>query len=438
MSDFSLQLARRFQSRHVLIVLAAVVAAFAALDLVYRHALDSLIAFQLEDSDPAQRNSLPAVVMGLFLLTACALAVAASRLRPAHGAGWWMLGAVALAFFGFEEILGVHTWIERHADVSWNVAYLPLLAIAAFVWFEMGRLMGDNRRAQAVFALGVGAWLLAGLFDAARTGRTSALPAGELLEMTAAALLLLGMWTYTRGLSLADAPVEDRRQADLAIARSAVSRLDPARVLLGIAVCVVGLGVMGAIVYPGGGALRVFDLNKEQTFPATFSGLLLLGAGFMALLNGVVRCPDPRDRVWWLVLAGVFAFLGVDEIAALHEAIQDRVHVWGQATLTPIVIAGVAAWLIALTRLRSSPGAARLFVLGAAAWILSQGIDVALNESHGWTVVPEELVEMAGSALFGVALLVAVREVLAIRSPAAGARGPQRAASSLDGLQAAR
>ena len=158
MSDFSLQLARRFQPRHVLIVLAAVVAAFAALDLVYRHALDSLIAFQLEDSDPAQRNSLPAVVMGLFLLTACALAVASSRLRPAHGAGWWMLGTVTLAFFGIEEILGVHTWVERHADVSWNVAYLPLLAIAAFVWFEMGRLMGDNRRAQVLrLAIGFGA-----------------------------------------------------------------------------------------------------------------------------------------------------------------------------------------------------------------------------------------------------------------------------------------
>ena len=437
MSDFALQLARRFQPRHVLIALVAVIASFAILDLVYRHALDSLIAFQLEDSDPAQRNSLPAVVMGLFLLTACALAVAAGRMRPAHGAGWWTLGAVTLAFFGIEEILGLHTWVERHADVSWNAAYMPLLAIAAFVWFEMGRLMSNNRRAQTVFALGVGAWLISGLFDAARTGRTSALPAGELLEMTAAALLLLGVYMYARSLSLAESPVTDIREANMAIARSAVSRLDPARLLIGFAVCVVVLGITGSIVYPGGGALRAFDLNKEQTFPATFSGLLLIGAGVMALLNGVVRCPDPRDRVWWLVLAAVFGFLGLDEIAALHEAVQDRIHLWGQASLAPIVIAGVAAWFIALRRLRStSPGAARLFMLGAGAWILSQGIDLMLNEPYGWTIVPEELGEMIGSALFGLALLVAVRELLAVRSPSA--REAKPAVTSLDGLQAAR
>ena len=73
-----LQLARRFQPRHLFFVLAAVIASFAALDLVYRHALDSLIAFQLEDSDPAVRNSFPAVVIALFLASAGALAFASS------------------------------------------------------------------------------------------------------------------------------------------------------------------------------------------------------------------------------------------------------------------------------------------------------------------------------------------------------------------------
>ena len=70
MSDFALQLARRFEPRHLIIVLVAVIASFAALDLVYNHALDSLVAFQLEDSDPAVRNSFPAVVIALFLVGA--------------------------------------------------------------------------------------------------------------------------------------------------------------------------------------------------------------------------------------------------------------------------------------------------------------------------------------------------------------------------------
>ena len=68
MSNFALQLARRFEPRHLLIALVAVIVSFAALDLVYNHALDSLVAFHLDDSDPAVRNSFPAVVMGLMLI----------------------------------------------------------------------------------------------------------------------------------------------------------------------------------------------------------------------------------------------------------------------------------------------------------------------------------------------------------------------------------
>ena len=130
------------------------------------------------------------------------------------------------------------------------------------------------------------------------------------------------------------------------------------------------------------------------------------------------------------MLALVFAFLGLDEIAALHEAVQDRVHVWGQAVLAPVVFVGVYAWWATLQRLRSEPPAGMLFMLGAGAWIVSQLIDAALNEHWGWTIVPEELFEMAGSALFGLALLVALRRLVA-RRPATDRRaGPRRGASA--------
>ena len=424
MSDLALQIARRFQSRHLFFVLAAVIASFAVLDQVYRHALDSLIAFELEDSDPAVRNSFPAVVMTLMLIGAAALAFAVQWLKPASGVAWWRVAGVVFVIFAIEEFLGFHTWIQRHEGVSWNVAYLPLLAIATVVWVEVLRLMGDNRTARLTFALGVAGWLGAGLFDAARTGRDSALPGGELLELTAAALMLLGVYQYARAASIARTPLADRREQDLAIASAAVSRVDIRKLLIGIAAFAVVFGILGSIVYPGGGDLRVFDLNKEQTFPATFSGLLLLGAGFFALLNAVVRCPNPADRLWWLVLAGVFAFLGIDEMTALHEALQDRVHVWGQATLIPIVIAGGIAWWMTLKRLGMHSLAGRLLIAGAVTWALSQGIDAALNEHWGWTIVPEELIEMLGSTMFGLAMLVAVKEVVPVtvaaeRRPAA-------------------
>ena len=100
------------------------------------------------------------------------------------------------------------------------------------------------------------------------------------------------------------------------------------------------LGVLGAIVYPGGGDLRVFDLNKEQTFPATFSGLLLFGAGAMALLNGVVRSPNPSDRRWWLVLAA--SSRSSASTRSPRSTRRSRIaSTLGPGDLTPIVIAGV-------------------------------------------------------------------------------------------------
>ncbi len=72
---------------------------------------------------------------------------------------------------------------------------------------------------------------------------------------------------------------------------------------------------------------------------------------------------------------------------------------------------------------------------GAGAWIVSQLIDAGLNEELGWTIVPEELFEMAGSALFALALLVALRQLLAAEP--ATEREPARAAVSAGGLPVA-
>jgi hypothetical protein len=437
MSNFALQLARRFDPRHLAIALVAIIVSFAFLDFVYKHELDSLVAFHLNDSDPAFRNSFPAVVVGLMFLFAGALAFAIASMRGTGNPGWWRLTAVVLVFFGIEEALGLHTWADRHLGVDWNIVYLPFISIAAIVWFQTASLMKGHRGAQLMFATGLAGWMLAAVFDAARTGRAESLPGGELLEMASAGLLLLGVFTYARASSLAERPAHSSRESTLAIARAAVSRIDIPALVIGIASFIVLFGILGAIVYPGGGDLRAFDLNKEQTFPATFSGVLLLAAGGLALLNGLVRSETASGRRWWIVLALVFAFLGLDEIAALHEAVQDRVHVWGQATLAPIIAAGVYAWWVTLKRLRAEqPVAGALFVLGAAAWIVSQLIDVKLNEPWGWTIVPEELGEMTGSALFGLALLVALRPLLA-PEPAPVAQSVRSAAPALEGLPAA-
>jgi len=423
MSNLALQLARRFKPRHVLIALGTVIVSFAALDFLFDRALDSLVAFHLDDSNPAVQNSFPAIVLAMILASAGALALAVAGLRDTGAPGPWRAAALALFIVAVDEALGLHTWLNRQFDVSWYVAHLPLVALAGAAWVGAARAMSAHRRAQMTFAAGIGAWALAAVLDPTRTGRAEAPVAVELLEMAAATLLLVGLLTFVRERSLAASPAaETAGESNLATARAAVGPIDLRALLIGLASFAVLFAILGTIAYPGGGDLRVFDLNKEQTFPATFSGVLLLAAGALALLNGLVRSDSPTGRRWWFVLALVFAFLGLDEIAALHEAIQDRVNVWGQAFLAPVVLAGVYAWWVTLRQLRSEPPAGLLFLLGAGAWALSQAIDVGFNEHWGWTVIPEELFEMAGSALFGLALLVALRRLVA-QEPA-----PERAA----------
>ena len=69
--------------------------------------------------------------------------------------------------------------------------------------------------------------------------------------------------------------------------------------------------------------------------------------------------------------------------------------------------------------MRTNRLAVLLWVAGAASWVISQGIDLKLNEPLPWTMIPEELGEMTGSLLFAFSLLVALRPLVADSLPAA-------------------
>ena len=140
MSDLALQLARRFQPRHVLIVLAAVLASFLALDFVDAQGFESMRFFDLNDSDVTNRIGFSALTIGALMLGAAALTFsAAAKADPGtRTAFWFKAGAVAFLVLGVEEMLGIHTWLDGEG-VSWNVSYLPLLAAGTLTWFEMAR-----------------------------------------------------------------------------------------------------------------------------------------------------------------------------------------------------------------------------------------------------------------------------------------------------------
>src|SRR3954467_13400264 len=123
MSDLPLQLARRFQPRHVLMVLAAVLATFLLLDFGDAHGLSSLRFFDLNDSDISNRIGLSALTIGALLVLAGVIAFSASATAQNSRAAFWLkAGGVMFVLVGVEEMLGIHSWANQH-DVHWNITY---------------------------------------------------------------------------------------------------------------------------------------------------------------------------------------------------------------------------------------------------------------------------------------------------------------------------
>ena len=416
MSDLALQLARRFQPRHVLVVLAAVLVSFLALDFVDAQGFESMRFFDLNDSDITYRIGFSALMIGALMLGAAALAfAAATKADPAsRTAFWFKAGAAVFLVLGVEEMLGIHTWLDSEG-VSWNVSYLPLLAVGALTWFEMARHI-ETPPARRLFAIAIAAFLGSCLFDAARSGDGHAYALGEALEMAAASLFLISMVVHAHALPAPEGEERGRR-GNLAAIAGLVLRLDPVKLAIGAGVTVVALGVMGAISHSVD-YMRVFDVNKEQNYASVFSGLALWAAALMAVSNGLFRYEGNHARRWWLALAFVVLYLGLDEMTALHEEAQHVTGIWGQTFLAPVVLVGVAAWYKAIKEMDASPLAVALWIAGAAAWVGSQGIDLVLNDPMPWTTVPEELGEMTGSLLFAFSLLLALRPLAAASFPA--------------------
>jgi hypothetical protein len=114
-------------------------------------------------------------------------------------------------------------------------------------------------------------------------------------------------------------------------------------------------------------------------------------------------------------MAAVLGFMGCDELAGIHEFLENRSGYDWQALYLPIVAVAVVAWSLILRELRHERALAVYWVAGAAAWAGTQvleHLEYDADDHHagayGAKVVVEEVLEMTGTALFGLAMLVAV------------------------------
>jgi hypothetical protein len=197
------------------------------------------------------------------------------------------------------------------------------------------------------------------------------------------------------------------------LARIARLRLVPIA-CLGAAV-ITALGVAGVLHLQDTSSLRLFDLDAKETVPAAWSAVLLLGAGIVFVSDGIVRAGDTRGL--WLLAGGLFVFMAVEEWAAIHEGLEQRVGTDWQELYLPIFLLAGGVGLLLFRHLRVAEHAGALFVAGGAAWVVAQILEQLESsgglKNAGYTpmMVAKELLEMIGSLLFLLAGLTALRAV---------------------------
>jgi hypothetical protein len=182
---------------------------------------------------------------------------------------------------------------------------------------------------------------------------------------------------------------------------------------VGASALIAALAVPGALTVRRGGG-GPFDLDAELTLPALASAALLLCAAGAA---AAACASDPaRRRLPWAGLAALFFAMAIDEAAGVHEALEDSAAIDWQTLYVPAV--AVAAWLWALGLIRMAARERLPFAAAALAWGAAQVLEAIewtgpraaerAVDGYGILMGVEELLEMTGSALFALALLLAV------------------------------
>jgi hypothetical protein len=169
-----------------------------------------------------------------------------------------------------------------------------------------------------------------------------------------------------------------------------------------------------------------FNMDSEAVPPAYWSALLLWAAAGLALLAVPAGAIPARRTRNWLFLGGLFAFMGLDEWRAIHETLESTTSINWEILYLPIVIPAGVAWLAIVSTLwREHRLAASMMIGGAICWVLAQGLEnyqwgSGLHESdvllHPGTIPAEETLEMSGSALFGLALMLVIQRTLRKRA----------------------
>jgi hypothetical protein len=192
--------------------------------------------------------------------------------------------------------------------------------------------------------------------------------------------------------------------------RTAV-RAEDRLVALIIAAAIAAFGVLGSV---GSEGVRGFDLDAEVNFPSAFSAFLLFWAGALTVAAGQAWASG-RARIAWFLLGIGYVYLGFDEFLEVHEKLERAASVDWQLLYAPAALVLAAAFVVVLRTIWPIQLPRTLLLAGIAAWIAAQILEQVQWDGDrrvsGYRpmMISEELLEMAGSALFALAMLSAIQ-----------------------------
>ena len=212
---------------------------------------------------------------------------------------------------------------------------------------------------------------------------------------------------------------------------SLVERLpEPAEIAIALGIAIALLGIAGIVVgtdaYQGEGSIwdRLFSLVNEKTIPAFFSGAVLVAGGLVALIAARVRLYGRHGL--WIAFGALLIFMSTDEVVQIHEKVETWTGIDWQQPYAVVAVGAAVIWFKILRLMEPVPRL--LLFLGAVAWGIAFALEDAQYDSQDHRVpaftpeaISEELLEMAGSSLFMIALVVALK-AHARRAPEPAAR----------------
>ena len=193
---------------------------------------------------------------------------------------------------------------------------------------------------------------------------------------------------------------------------------EPRSIAIWLGIVIALLGVAGALVgtdsFQGEGSTwdRLFNLVNEKTIPTFFSGAVLLAGGVCSLIAARVRLYGERGL--WIAFGALLVLMSADEVVQIHERIETWTGVDWEQPYAFVALGAAVIWLKILRRVDPLPRA--LLIIGAICWAISFGLEDAEYDSSDDRVegfaalaISEEVLEMIGSTLFLLALVIALK-----------------------------